>query len=72
MNVNIKMQLEKIRRRLMAMIRAALGALSGTADLRDAHAYGGLAMLGYGLHEVSPASAWMVCGLILFWLGVRR
>jgi len=56
-------------------IRAALTAIKDSApdlDIIDAHTYGGLALLGYGLHQLSPAAAFAVCGLMLFWMGVRR
>jgi hypothetical protein len=40
-------------------------------DLRDAITFGGLGMVGYGLHLVCPPATWIVCGTALFWLGVR-
>ena len=40
-------------------------------DLRDVLVFGGIAMIGYGIAALSPPAAWIVCGLMLFWLGVR-
>lgn len=47
-------------------------SVSGVADLRDAHAYGGLAMVGYGIYTYTPGAAFIVCGTVLFWIGIRR
>ena len=41
-------------------------------DLRDMHAYGGIVMLGYGLNEIHPALPWIVCGSIIFLIGIRK
>lgn len=45
--------------------------LSQAIDMRDVITFGGLGMLGYGLHLVCPPAAWVVVGCLLFWLGVR-
>jgi hypothetical protein len=55
-----------------ARIRAWLAGLRKLVDLNDAHAYGGLAMLGYGLQQLWPGVGWVICGAALFWLGVRK
>lgn len=47
-------------------------AVTHTFDLRDVHIYGGLLMAGYGIAMISPAAAWSLCGISLFWIGVRR
>lgn len=52
-------------------MRERLRQLAGLIDLRDAIAFGGLGMLGYGLYLIYPPSAWIVCGGVLFWLGAR-
>lgn len=62
----------KILREIVGAVRSRVFQISATIDLRDAHAYGGLLMLWYGLSQLSAAAAWAICGLILFWLGVRR
>lgn len=48
-----------------------LKRLRQLVDLRDAFVFGGLGMVGYGLYLVCPPAAWIVCGVALFWLGVR-
>lgn len=53
-------------------LRTWLAGLRSPLDMNDAHAYGGLLMLGYGLQQVHPAAGWVACGLVLLWLGVRR
>lgn len=40
-------------------------------DLRDVIVFGGIGMVGNGIAALSPPAAWVVCGLMLFWLGVR-
>lgn len=34
-------------------------------------AFGGLAMIGYGLYLVYPPAAWIVVGAALFYIGAR-
>lgn len=41
-------------------------------DLRDVFVFGGLAMIGNGVAAIYPPAAWIVCGVALFWLGVRH
>lgn len=50
---------------------ALLQKLRAAVDLRDAFAFGGLAMVGYGLHAIYPPAAWIVVGAVLFWIGSR-
>lgn len=60
--------------KLPARLRAFLQTLVKCAavfDLRDAHAYCGLTMIGLGLAMNSPAAALTLCGLLIFWMGVR-
>lgn len=40
-------------------------------DLRDCLFFGGLAMVGYGTALVYLPASWIVCGLVLAWLGLR-
>lgn len=54
------------------MLKKLFEKIQAGMDMRDIHAYGGLMMLGFGLHEISPPAAWSVLGLIVFWIGVRR
>ena len=41
-------------------------------DLRDAHAYAGIALLAAGSYLVYQPAALIVPGALLFWLAVRR
>lgn len=41
-------------------------------DLRDGFCFGGLACVAIGLAQVYPPAAWIVVGVALFWLGVKR
>lgn len=59
-------------KKLSTLARKLLGIIGDTVDLRDAHAYTGLAMFGYGVHMYAPWAAFTLCGLVLFWIGVRR
>lgn len=54
-----------------AYMRERLRQLAGLFDLRDAIAFGGLGMVGFGLHLIYPPAAYIVCGAVLFWLGAR-
>mgnify|MGYP001570257772 CR=1 FL=1 len=57
--------------RALARLRPLL-AWRPHIDVRDVIVFGGLAMIGSGIAALSPPAAWIVCGLMLFWLGVRR
>ncbi|NKE64516.1 hypothetical protein RAMLITH_01675 [Ramlibacter sp. RBP-2] len=50
-------------------MRAKLTLLARLVDLRDLLAFGGLAMIGYGLALVYVPLAWVAVGAVLFWLG---
>lgn len=49
----------------------AVKRIASVFDLRDAHAYLGLLMIGAGLCWVSIPAALCLCGLLIFWMGVR-
>lgn len=53
-------------------MRAKLALLARLVDLRDLLAFGGLAMIGYGLALVYVPLAWLAVGAVLFWLGAGR
>lgn len=53
-------------------MRPLLRRLAGLLDLRDVHAYAGLAMLGYGFNAIHHGAGWVAAGAALLWLGVRR
>ena len=61
------MKLRAMRTRLAGLARNYAGAV----DLRDLLVFGGLAAIGYGVNMIYPPAAWIVCGAVLFWLGVR-
>lgn len=41
-------------------------------DIRDLFCFGGLAMVGYGTHQIYPPAAWIVVGVVLYWIGIRN
>jgi len=49
-----------------------LAKLTSLFDIRDMLGFGGLGMLCYGASLVYPPSGWIIGGVALFWLGVRR
>jgi hypothetical protein len=53
-------------------MRERLKQLANLLDLRDFLAFGGLAMVGYGLHLIYPPAAWIGIGAALFWLGAGK
>lgn len=55
-------------------MKNALSRLAGLAkyiDMRDVFTFGGLALVGYGLHAVYPPAAPIVVGAALFRIGSR-
>lgn len=54
--------------RTTGALRAGLVA---TFDLRDIFWVGGLSAVTYGVWQVHEPAAWIVCGAVLFWMGVR-
>lgn len=52
-------------------MRKLLPKLAGLVDLRDGFAFGGLALVGYGLYAVYPPAAFIVVGAVLFWMGAH-
>lgn len=40
--------------------------------LRELFVFGGLASTVNGISQVSEPAAWVIGGVVLFWLGVRR
>jgi hypothetical protein len=49
-----------------------LGQAVSVFDMRDAFVFGGLGLIGYGIAQVYPPAAYIVVGVVLFWLGARR
>ena len=41
-------------------------------DLRDVFVFGGLGIAVRGVAEFSVPTAWIVCGIVLFAMGIRR
>lgn len=52
-------------------MRKQLLKIAGLVDLRDAFTFGGLALVGYGLHAIYPPAAFIVVGTALFWIGAH-
>lgn len=48
-----------------------IGNIIKLVELRDAFVFGGLGMVGYGLHAIYPPAAWIVVGSAVFWIGAR-
>jgi len=68
-------ELARLRRRLAGEARELRRWLRWRELVRDAHAYGGLALVAWGASELWPGSGRVVLGLGLlglFLLGVRR
>ena len=60
-------RLHALLQRLAGLFRQVLPAV----ELRDSFVFGGLAMVGYGLHAIYPPASWIVVGAVLFIMGVR-
>ncbi len=60
------------RKGFSTYLRAPFVAIGKAIDLADVHAYGGAALVGYGLWQVDPPIAFIVVGIFLIYLGVRR
>lgn len=59
---------ERLRRARLIVADIALGLF----DLRDLFWIGGLSAAGYGIAMIYVPAAWIVCGGVVFWMGVRR
>ncbi len=46
--------------------------LKNPFDLRDLFVFSGLGSTGYGLYMVFPPASYILVGVALFWLGIRR
>lgn len=57
--------------RIRQLARGLL-ALARGVDLRDAFTFGGLACAVHGVAGFSVPAAWIVAGVVLFALGVKR
>lgn len=53
-------------------MREHLATIASLFDLRDAFVFGGLALIGIGLDQISRPAALIVVGAVLLWLGVRK
>ncbi len=58
--------------RFLWNLGAPFRAIKRMIDARDIHAYGGAALLGYGLWLIEPAFAFIGVGSLLVYLGVWR
>jgi hypothetical protein len=57
--------------RLRRLVRG-LALLARSIDLRDAFVFGGLGCAVYGVAGFSVPAAWIVAGVVLFALGVKK
>lgn len=62
--------MKRLRPLLVATAARTLPLLK-QLELRDAFVFGGLGIGCHGLAMLSEPASWMVCGLVLFTLGVR-
>lgn len=51
---------------------SSLRRAAGRVDARDICAFGGLALVGYGVGLIHLPAAFIVCGAALFWIGAAR
>jgi len=54
------------------MLLRAPGAIARTIDLRDVFVFCGLGAVGYGVAQIHTPSAWIVTGIVVLMLGLRR
>ena len=57
---------------MSVFFRGALRLLVAAIDLRDVITFSGLGAIFFGLAQMYLPAAWVVMGVALFWLGVRR
>lgn len=57
---------------LLAGVLAVARLARDLCGLRDLFVFGGLACLAHGVAQVYPPAAWMIVGLVLMLLGLRR
>ena len=48
--------------------RSYLKIVGSWINLRDVFVFGGIAMIGYGLHQYRPWTAFVVCGALIFFV----
>jgi len=53
----------------LTFVKSRIGALRAALDIRVFLFFGGLGMLGYGLHLFRPWIAFTVCGTLLMLIG---
>jgi hypothetical protein len=41
-------------------------------ELNDVFWIAGLSAVGYGVAQIYPPAAWIICGAALFWMGVKK
>lgn len=58
-------------RELKGRCLAVLARIVPEMDMRDALVFGGIAAAGYGIGMIYPPAAWIFCGTMAFWLGIR-
>lgn len=58
-------------RRIAEALRAARARLPSMLELRDVFWISGLAAVCYGTSLIYPPAAWIVGGVVIFWMGIR-
>lgn len=61
-----------MKRAALALAAARVRRELAAIELRDVLCFGGLGCVAYGLAQVYVPAAWIVPGVALFWLGVKR
>ena len=59
-------------KRLSVIFERARVAIVRMIDLRDVFVFGGLGAIGYGIAQLHTPSAWIVIGIAVLMLGLRR
>lgn len=59
------------RQRVVALISAVRDRVGSALELRDIFWISGLASATYGISMVYEPAAWIVCGAVVFWMGLR-
>lgn len=68
----MRAKLKRFAVAMAARLKVCAAGVAVAIEMRDMCAFGGLALVARGLHEVYSPAAWIVCGIALFWLGVKR
>lgn len=70
MKAKLLVSIARVKRQVSPVVVVGVRLLR-SIETRDVITFGGLAMVGFGLHSVYPPASFVVCGAALFWLGIR-